>query len=222
MKYLILLSLISGLAQGATCPDVSADQLGIEYVNQKGFGQASWRVWRQPNRIAYEYPGKGLIEIWQLKQEKVEFIRVFSQEKRGIYYSYGDLRSINQSPDWQQVNQMLPPNRRSQLGKATKQEDNCFHYQHYQQNGQLSLTWNQDLNVPTLIVNLEKKQRIQQRELFSSKQSQDFFSQVDQYDLLDFADIGDSEADPFVRRMIKLGYVNHGNNNNYPNSSHQH
>ena len=222
MKCLILLSLLAGITQAASCPDVTAEQLGVEYVNQQGFGQVSWRVWRQPNRIAYEYPDKGIIEVWQLNQQQIEFMRIFTQEQRGIYYSHSDLLSINQQPDWQQVNQMLTPTQRQGLGDPNKQQDTCFKYLSYQQADQVNLTWNQDLNLPVFIANRDKKQRTQQQQIYSSNQSHAFFAQLDQYSLLDFSDIGDSESDPFVRKMIKLGYVDHGNSSHYPNAGHSH
>ncbi len=229
MKPLLILFLFSTLfsqafaqSSGETCPDVNAKQLGVLYTNQKGFGQVSWRVWRQPNQVAYEYPDKGIIEVWQLEQQKVTFTRYFTAEQRGIYYSNGDLKSINQEVEWQQVNEMLPPARRAQLGEPSLKQDTCFHYSQYQQQGQLSLTWNNDLNLPILVVNSTTGQRSQQIKLLDSAQSKTFFAQLESYQLLDFADIGDSESDPFVRKMIKLGYVNHANHSNYPNGGHQH
>jgi hypothetical protein len=37
-----------------------------------------------------------------------------------------------------------------------------------------------------------------------------FFTQLSQYQSTDYADIGDDHTDPFLAKMINLGFVEHG------------
>ena len=41
------------------------------------------------------------------------------------------------------------------------------------------------------------------------------------YQATDFADIGDNESDPFLRKMINIGFVEHGSSGAYDSSGHQ-
>ena len=42
-----------------------------------------------------------------------------------------------------------------------------------------------------------------------------FFNKNLDYQTTDYADIGDSESDPFLRKMINLGFVEHGSSGMY-------
>jgi hypothetical protein len=50
--------------------------------------------------------------------------------------------------------------------------------------------------------------------------SQAAFALRDDYRTIDYADIGDSEDDPFVRKMIRMGFVSHGASGFYDEHGH--
>jgi hypothetical protein len=240
MKWLLVfLSVVSwfSFAQN-NCPVLDKQQLGIEYVSAKGNSedkrQVHWRVWRTPGKLAYEYPEKGIVEIWQLTpQNKVEFMRLFTHEQRGIYYQNEDLKAVNMLKQWQDLNQLVPVSSRVRFTKTNiaqtgtskpgLSQDACFTYQdYYSAESKQHLVWINELDLPKTILFPGQQVNIQFKRFHSAVESHAFFAQLAHYDLLDFADIGDSESDPFIRNMITLGYSQHANPANYPGAGHAH
>lgn len=49
----------------------------------------------------------------------------------------------------------------------------------------------------------------------SSNQASEFFAKGEGYQAMDFTDIGDNEAGPFINAIINQGFIEHDEQNGY-------
>jgi len=168
---------------------------------------------RSDNNVAYIYPNKAISEYWhQQTNGLISLTRYFEQYQQGIEYQASEVKN---KQTWQQLNQIISP---ALLNKMTLtnttgtgcQQEHAYTYQAKQQ--QISLKW-----LPHLL--LVKALTITSRSTVETWQLAQLdsspvlitqqFKQWQDYRTTDYADVSDNESDPFLAKMINMGFVGH-------------
>ena len=219
---LLLLLAVSLPAWSEVClplPDQAV--YGAAYRTERESGRhavkaETWRYWRRENRVAYEYPERGISEVWlRNKKGQLSFQRWFMHEERIIVYEFGDLRSVGKETQWQRVEQPFNLDELEQLKTAGQLKYHCLPAARYrgkrrdgdhvevvrlQANGAIAA-------IAIDSINGSVKTRL--TELKPAGEVAVFFASASDYRSTDFADVGDEEADPFISRLIAFGFVEH-------------
>jgi len=170
-------------------------------------------LYRHKNDVAYQYNNQGISEYWhQQANGLIDLTRYFDHDKQGIEYQASEIKS---KQSWQQINELISPKLRSKMTIISTRENACQQEQQLQliQGKQkIQLTWLPQLKlVKRLIITSpsQVKQWQLQQLTTSPKKVADQFAQWQQYKTTDYADVGDNEDDPFLAKMINLGFVEH-------------
>lgn len=155
----------------------------------------------------------------------------FVDDKRAIEY---EATTSNTNSQWQYHAQLLPSTFQNQASLVSVNHDGCNTLEHYQrttQSGTIDIWWYPQKSLLKSMHSQTAKQNIhwQLNEIVYDKRIiEQQFTQLSQFQSTDFADIGDNESDPFFRKMIRLGFIEHGasgfydSDGNNLSSSHQH
>lgn len=172
-----------------------------------------------------------------------EYVRYFTQEKRSISYRRGDLLALNIHTDLDRQFHLISPAALSQFEKGQSLQDSCFTRQSYsfksksheESQGEshreshshanksaanepqsLQLSWLSELELPAEMTITQGEQRIVYRLSKLTPVSPEGFKRLTSgFQDLDFADVGDSESDPFIAKMITQGFIQHGSSGFY-------
>jgi len=171
-----------------------------------------------------------------------EYVRYFPQEKRSISYRRGDLLALNIHTDLDRQFHLISPAALSQFEKGQSLQDSCFTRQSYSfksksheesqgeshreshshanksatEQQSLQLSWISELELPAEMTITQGEQRIAYRLSKLAPVSQEGFKRLTSgFQDLDFADVGDSESDPFIAKMITQGFIQHGSSGFY-------
>jgi len=193
----------------------------ISSNNQK---QQTLQILRSKNQVTYFYPQQAISEQWFLqKNNTMRLTRYFEQYQRGIEYQAADMPNLKQAKDsWLQKYQLLSPTFISELKKEKAEHKGCnlnesFHNKD-QSKQQVSLKWDPYYQLPiSLTITQNKNSTVWQ--LFDLQTNEQQISEklesYDNFQLTDYADIGDNEADPFLAKMINQGFIEHSHSGFY-------
>ena len=158
-----------------------------------------------------------------------EYVRYFPKELRSISYRRGDLLALNINTDLDKQFHLISQQGLAQLTKLDTSKLNtnklktaagqCYNLQHYSNNDTrhpVTVNWLADMSLPESFT-LDNGQHTISYQLTELKPiSRDSFKQrISGYQDLDFADVGDSESDPFIAKMITQGFIQHGSSGFY-------
>ena len=228
MRFPTLIAVALALSACATtpkpvCPDVAAltagatdaEILGARYVQRVNVrGEAAvereWHYWRKPHLVAYEYPDNGISEVWyRTPNGRISLERRFDDYGRSIQYEPADLSMMSRADQWGELratvvlDEFEPEAVSACAGTQT--------FVRKRDEAESVVQWLPGLHLPASITTVRDGRRTE-TELLSVTTAADaerFFAVGLEYDSMDYADIGDNEADPFIRQMIRLGFVEH-------------
>jgi len=209
--------------------EVNKDLLSAKYeitITNKSNGKKQKNhltVWRNGNQVAHELENSNITEIWQkTPKNRVMLMRHFEQQKRGIEYQPTEIKTKNHGELWQQKTQIVSDHVLDHFTKVKTSGNNCdtvFHFQDSNQKvNQTKLEWLKELN---LLKNYQEESETKSMQWnlvsieYNKSQIETFFNQRDRYQTTDYADIGDNESDPFLLKMMNLGFIEHGSSGFY-------
>jgi len=170
-------------------------------------------LYRHQNDVAYQYSNQEISEYWhQQKNGLIDLTRYFDHDNQGIEYQASEIKA---KQSWQQINEIISPVLRAKMQLLSTRENACQQEQKLQLiQGQqkILLTWLPQLNLVkrlTIISPTQVKQWQLQQLTTSAEKVAEQFAQWQQYKTTDYADVGDNEDDPFLAKMINLGFVEH-------------
>lgn len=199
----------------APLPDVAASYVTSRVVEEGGHahahehapaGEAEWRFFREADRIEIENLQARTGERWQRDGRTQFFFKVFHADRRSIEYRSDDLKVINAALSWQQHALLIDPAVLQSLRLEETGWRDGYPYRRYRgvANGEkLDVVWRVDLNLPAVL----ERERADYRERTVLKAAHALaaspWARQDQsdYEVIDFADLGDRERDPFVLRV---------------------
>ncbi|AQS37483.1 hypothetical protein Sps_02325 [Shewanella psychrophila] len=161
-------------------------------------------------------------EAWQ---HNGEYVRYFPMDKRSVSYRPSDLLSLNISYDLEQVFHLVSPQIRSKLKQADNIQHTCLTVESFRgelKGQEVSLQWATSLDLPyQLTIGQGDQQLTYQLAEVKPVTQADFKALTTGYKDIDFADVGDSESDPFIAKMITQGFIQHGSSGFYTSDGQQ-
>ena len=215
-------------ASNAQC-QFNKNELSAEYqlTVDKGNGKVSVQpitLYRHHQNVVYQYSDQGISEYWhQQSNGLIALTRYFDQAKQGIEYQASE---INNKQSWQQINELISPQLRKKMHLISTVENACQTEQTWQlkqPKSEIILTWLPQLNLVKSLT-IKSATQSKQWQLYTlttvAEKVAEKFVQWQQYKTTDYADVGDNEDDPFLAKMINLGFVEHGASGFYQADGH--
>lgn len=216
-KLLFIFSALASTSALAQQCDIDAAQLKADYkiTNQhkSQHSTQSLTLWRNNQQVAHQ--SETLTELWQqLSNNQLRPIRYFNAEQRGIEYQPSEVRGVQ---NWSAKSQLVDNHLIEKMTLVSTQGTGCGEVKNYtlSENGNdfnLAFFTHSKL-VKTFSISNKKSQtstllslnNVNTNEPLISAQ----FAQWDRFQTTDYADIGDNEGDPFLAKMINLGFIEH-------------
>ncbi|NVK40697.1 MAG: hypothetical protein HWE39_05585 [Oceanospirillaceae bacterium] len=183
-------------------------------------------LWRAQDRVAHQYPQSKITHLWdKAANGALHLERHFDDYGKGIEYQPLDINGGKGDKDWSLKYQLISDQLKERMTLVEAHTGDCGESQTYALAGEpaFHLTW---LPGPQLLEAFEVRDgenvttwTLSDIESDPSKVAA-FFEHHAQYQLTDYADIGDNEADPFIRSMIHLGFIEHGASGVYDADGH--
>lgn len=173
---------------------------------------------RKGNQVAYSK--NGITEIWDLlKNKRIKLTKYFEQYSKGIEYQANEIKTHIGKLNWSSKYQLVPDDLINSMQVDKTDFRQCKKYQQLSKelvtkNGidKLNINWLVDYQLPATI-NYRSYQKQVRWKLVKLEQArkkvEDYFYKRESYHLTDYADVGDNESDPFLKKMINLGFVSH-------------
>jgi hypothetical protein len=187
----------------------------IKFARRPIRGAYRWRFWRDEDTIETNREDTNVGERWtKTPSGKIKHVKIFHADKHAIDYETGDLKALNAYPDWQRQMTMVAPELLEELQKV---EDTTFldrpavKYQGQVRGVDVEIVWLANEKLPAFIRRVYPDRTVSMK-LLELHALQDAPSQPADsrgYHHIDYADVGDMEADPFVRKFVH-GMGQHG------------
>lgn len=171
-------------------------------------------LWRFNDQVAYEYPKKQLTEIWNLVSNgQIRPVRLFDEFKRGIEYQPMEVNEGKGDKNWSAKFQLVGQNLLTKLKINKTEKEGCFTRSErvgVENNNKINLVWLEHIKLPRELT-VEYGKTIEHWQLINIEKDQHSvekaFKQRENYLLTDYADIGDNESDPFLLKMVNVGFA---------------
>lgn len=176
----------------------------------------AWYLWRQTDSVETQEANGESGHIWQRdKNNQISYQRIFPAAKRVIVYYPGDLRALQQYPDWKKLASVIDP---ALLGSAltAKGETTILGRQARRYTGRVDdqefdVLWLEQEQIPARVQRKSKryKEIVELKEMYPLDQSPWSRLETAGYESIDYADLGDKESDSFVRAFLHGGGLTH-------------
>lgn len=211
MKNLLILMSLFCVAGGvsAQCMQGEGQVLHASYqvFNGDNSHQVDFYRFQDQDQDQVAWQRGGVISIWRKGADGASLLRGFPDYQRSIWYPAGDLRALGKEARWQAVTGWPRP---EQAGFALADKDAAVVMgctaRHYEKGSQ-SVLWAEEPELPARMTEGDRRWQLESLQWVAAS---DTFDRWRRWPSTDFADVGDNEADPFLRKMIALGFVEHG------------
>lgn len=205
---LLMVVLLGGWASlvSAQCLKGEGEVVHARYDVYAGDQRYSVDFYRGDNQVAWQ---RGeVISVWTHQGGAASLLRVFPQYQRTIWYPAGDLRALGKEASWSGVTGWPDPQGSGyqRVGEDVSLVQGCP-AKEYLGHGKMSVLWLEDVQLPARMAGTGTVWQLVSLDVVSQASTFDLWSG---WESTDFADVGDNESDPFLRRMISLGFVEHG------------
>ncbi len=167
-----------------------------------------WRFWRTADRVETHNLQDNTGEIWDKTADgNIGYQRVFHDQQQVIDYLPGDLKAIGSTFDWAGLATLLNQSMLNPLQGGERMEimgHAALRYQNRDSDQPLEVIWLEHEQLPALIKHSEHGHTIVTRiqALYPLAQSPWPYQHVANYNITDFADIGDKENDPVIKSIL--------------------
>lgn len=165
-----------------------------------------WRFFREADLVEIEDLASQSGELWQRDGSTQFFFKLFHADRRSIEYRMDDLRMLNIAPGWQQSALLVDSAVLQQLRPVAAGWRDGHPFRRMQ--GEVAgthwdIVWRLDLNLPARI-EARRQQLVEVTELqaaYALEHSPWQRRERLAYEVIDYADLGDRESDPFITRI---------------------
>lgn len=201
-------SLAQSANEGDSPAVVARFELSVAPAAGGPLRRQTWLLWREADRVETRTKnGDG--EIWRRNPRgDVHYQRVFHRQKRTIDYTAGDLRALDAVPDWARLAHTIDP---ALLGAELKRIESttalgrpAVRYRGKVRGVRQEVVWLARERLPAWM-RMKYRDRtvtVRLKEVHALAQSPWPRARTNGYAATDYADIGDNEADPFLRRLL--------------------
>jgi hypothetical protein len=175
----------------------------------------TWRFWRDSKQITIERPQLGMGELWQRDGQSVIHRKLYHADKRAIEFQDDDLRMLETTPSWQKLALLLDQKLLAQLTAGDLEWSDGYPTREYQgkvAETQWHIVMRMDLGIPVLIEREHEgfSERTELLNAYALNAAPWQPTATTGYDIIDFADLGDKEYDPFVIKVqAQMGHDHH-------------
>lgn len=217
---MLLIALIPSVGS-AKAPGCTSDAAGYAFItehwqSEKLQRRIPWEWIPGEGRALYFYPQTRIAEDWSvLESGRVRLERAFLDAQRGVSYGPADLRDIQAEEDWSQLRSPVSAALLARLHRTDTEGDGCQRIDTYAGrvgDTHYEIRWAAAGGYPQRLVSRRRDRVVRQRlaRRLSAAEVAALQKALGEIDYVDYADVGDNEADPFVSRLIGLGFIEHG------------
>lgn len=225
----LFITALSPLCLAETC-QINPAMLGAKYtikkesLSSKQTHTSTFTLWRKNNYVAHENTNTGITDVWDKGATgRLKPTRYFDHYSRGIEYQPEDVNQGKGDNNWKIKFQLVDNHLFSKVEEIQKPASDtstgCLSEQHFtsqpashSQGTNVQLTWLPNIHLvklyqeetPTTRITWTLEQLIEDKTVINNA-----FSSREAYATTDFIDIGDNESDPFLQKMINLGFIEH-------------
>lgn len=203
-------------SQASVSANASFTPLAARFIEtrQHSDESASMRDWffsRSETRI--ETAQEDYTEIWgKDERQEITLKRVFHGDRKVIEYTPGQLRAERRLKEWTRLAQMLDGRlleRLRQKGKTTILNQPALRYVGRVGEERIEIIWLPLQAIPAKLIRIQGEDiyTLELKELYQTPESSWPTAdpkQIDAYEWIDGADLGDREYDPFVRKVLGM------------------
>ncbi len=177
--------------------------------------KVTWRFWRDSQQISIETPQLGMGELWQRDGQTMIHRKLYHDDQRAIEFQNDDLRILDSTPSWQKLALLIDPKLLEQLTASAIDQSDGYPVRDYAgtvAGTQWHIILRMDIGLPVLIERQqgdfsEHTELLLAYELGNAPWQP---TSTNGYDIIDYADLGDKESDPFVIKVqSQMGHVHH-------------
>lgn len=178
-----------------------------------------WFMIREPQRIVTFNAGSRQGEVWARdEQGRIEYTRVFTEDRKILDYTTGQLKTLHMVPDWAQLASILSPEAVAKLRKTGERKvmgQRALILAGNIDGVRTRIWWLPELQLPARLERGRGKTatRLVLREIHEKAPAAWNWadeSVLDTYAKLDATDLGDMEYDPFVQKVMLQDGHHHG------------
>lgn len=216
-KPMLLLALIAGLyhaaGQGAEATDpapaVAAqyETRSIQLAHRPQARTQRWYLLRSEQRIETWAEDASERQLWQRDADgEIRHARLFPADRRVVDYQAGDLRALGRYPDWRRLGELIDAgllDRLKDTGPVSVLNREARRYQGQIDGVDLEIWWLPRERLPALLRRGFGDREIAVHLLALHPLARNPWPQADSrgYTHIDYTDLGDMEADPFVQKL---------------------
>jgi hypothetical protein len=191
---------------GAALPSIAAEYRITTEHHDGTTNPSISRLWREPGLVIVENVDDRVGEQWQRDGSVVFHKKLFHDDRRGIEFQMDDLRMLGALPQWTSTAVSIDPELLAHLDEVQSGWRDGYPFRRYK--GEVDGTaWNitlrTDLAIPTVVAREEdgRRERVELLEVYSRESAPWEPTSSTQYEIIDFADLGDRASDPFVMKV---------------------
>ncbi len=194
----------------ALLPLAARYDLGV--ADSRGRRHADWYLWREAGRIETANAAAGRNDIWErIGADDYHYRRIFHDDRRVVDYTPGEIKTRNAEPDWAKLASVVSPALLDQLKRRagkTLFDQRAVRYTGRLEGQNIDLWWLEKAGLPARLQLIRGHQRMTLvlRELHDRAPAawpRTSEKGIADYGLIDAADFGDMESDPFVARVLQ-------------------
>lgn len=225
--FIIFILFIFSTAALADCK-INKHVLGAVYDVKKSTDGKKYKLqrrvilWRNGQQVAHEYKDTHITELWEkTKLGKLRLERHFDKHKRGIEYHPSEINNGEGTSNWHIRNQLISNKLLREMQLTSTTGENCQVLEKYTLSNdvvQIKLDWLPVLALVKSYMEESSTGKLEwklERIIHDEKQVKRAFQTRSEYLMTDYTDIGDNETDPFLTKMINLGYIEHSHSSIY-------
>lgn len=224
--------LLTRVDGGDLC-ELKRDQLAVTYTTsvttKDGLvGTKSQELWRNGRQTVHRALDTQVSDAYYLQSNNlVKLTRYFDGHQRGIEYSASELPQDKALDGWQALQQTVDigtlTDEKYLAGSSGKGCKGMKQFVKHTDTASMKLLWNEELAL-VLSLQVEKNGILREWVLASvvdEKTQQETTQAWESFQLTDYADVGDNESDPFLLKMVNLGFIEHGASGFYDTDGNQ-
>lgn len=166
-----------------------------------------WLFWRSTQRIEVSVPRQHTGEVWLKDSNTLFYQKLFHADHKIVEYQREDLGALNVKVNWQTNAMMIDPAVLQQL--SVTGEDWIDGHPALELKGivdgiEYEVVWLVDVNLPYMLEKHDargNRERTQLQTLHSAADTTLPAPDSRDYEIIDYADLGDRERDPFVLKI---------------------
>ena len=185
---------------------------------------SSFKLWRKGSNVLHIYPDKDMSVKWhKLSNGDVRKVSHFDHYQRSIEF---EPTRLTQNA-WSNKYQLISDDLLEKMTLLETQGKGCEAIKHYQFSRKgisIDLWWQPTIKLAHKIIYSESQAITTwtvSNFTLAAKNIEEAFIKTQKYQTTDYADIGDNESDPFLRKMIHLGFVDSGGGGFYDDKGNQ-